>query len=305
MSIFALLPWFRLTTVDLPLPVPLPGVGAHLPVPVFGALMWFGLLVGLRTGIWFAKRTGVDAGKAFELGVVTIGAGLLGAGLFSGLFYYPERVWEVLQHPSHVFTTFFGLSSYGGLLGGLLGALWWRRARRAPLLPIGEAAAFCIPFGWFWGRVGCTVVHDHPGRVTDFPLAFADFHVGLPPYQPRHDLGFYGALVWLAIAVVFAWLARTRRPWGFYVGLLPLLYAPARFALDFLRTGPLDYGDARYVGLTPAQWISLVLAVGGWVIFRRALERPRYEVPPALRPRVDVATAATALHGRSGERAPG
>jgi len=48
-----------------------------------------------------------------------------------------------------------------------------------------------------------------------------------------------------------------------------LLYAPARFALDFLRTG-----DRTYLGLTPAQWLCFVL-VGiavSFIVKRQQLE---------------------------------
>ena len=44
--------------------------------------------------------------------------------------------------------------------------------------------------------------------------------------------------------------------------LVGLLYAPVRFLLDFLRFNP-DF-DPRYVGLTFAQWVS-ILAFGAAV----------------------------------------
>jgi phosphatidylglycerol:prolipoprotein diacylglycerol transferase len=113
------------------------------------------------------------------------------------------------------------------------------------------------------------VVHDHPGKVTDFPLAVADYRFGSPPYEPRHDLGLYEIICAVAIIALFIWLERRhRRPVGFYCVLLPLSYAPVRFLLDFLRAPPLEGGDVRYAGLTPAQWSSIAMVGIGLAVWQ-------------------------------------
>ena len=112
----------------------------------------------------------------------------------NGLFYERETFIEVLRNPSMFFSTWLGLSSYGGFFGGILGCFIWSYRKKMPLLPYANAVCFGLPFGWFFGRMGCFVVHDHPGKVTDFALAVSDYRFGAPPFQPRHDLGFYEVL---------------------------------------------------------------------------------------------------------------
>ncbi len=54
---------------------------------------------------------------------------------------------------------------------------------------------------------------------------------------------------------------KPRHPGTFFV-LFMLLYLPVRFGLDFLRVA-----DARYSGLTPAQWAAVplfLIAVVTW-----------------------------------------
>ena len=87
-----------------------------------------------------------------------------------------------------------GLSSFGGLLGGILAAVLFFRIRGVPLSRYGDAFAVGIPTGWAIARIGCFLVHDHPGRLTGFPLAVAF------PGGARHDLGLYEAVVLFAIA---------------------------------------------------------------------------------------------------------
>jgi prolipoprotein diacylglyceryltransferase len=70
-----------------------------------------------------------------------------------------------------------------------------------------------------------------------------------------HDLGFYEFLfLTLVIVPLFAFWDRRRRPAGFYLTAFAALYLPVRFCFDTLRVS-----DARYVGLTPAQWVSVLL----------------------------------------------
>jgi phosphatidylglycerol:prolipoprotein diacylglycerol transferase len=81
----------------------------------------------------------------------------------------------------------------------------------------------------------------------------------------------YAAVI---IALFIGLERRSRRPVGFYCVLLPLVYAPVRFFLDFLRATPLEGGDVRYAGLTPAQWSSILMIGIGLAVWQFAV-RPR------------------------------
>ncbi|HET9754819.1 MAG TPA: prolipoprotein diacylglyceryl transferase family protein, partial [Myxococcales bacterium] len=115
--------------------------------------------------------------------------------------------------------------------------------------------------GWMVARLGCFSVHDHPGVLTSFPLAVAF------PNGARHDLGFYDALVLGALSVALYALDRRGRLRDRLLPLLAVLYGTSRFLLDFLRARDLPYTDARYLGLTPAQFACIALVIwGSWKI---------------------------------------
>lgn len=135
--------------------------------------------------------------------------------------------------------------------------------RETPLegLRYADAITFGFPFGWFFGRVGCGVVHDHIGRPTDFFLGM-DF----PGLGVRHELGLYEAAYTVLIAVAFFLLGRKDRPPGFFLAWFGLLYAPARFGLDFLRNTDLEAADSRYFGLTPGHYGSIAMFVGALIM---------------------------------------
>ena len=122
---------------------------------------------------------------------------------------------------------------------------------RGPRLVLGCSG---LVVGWVFGRLGCTLVHDHIGKLSDFALAIRF------PDGARHDLGFYELLYTVLVLVpAVIWLNRLPRRPGTAICLIPLLYAPARFLGDFLRVS-LPGHDPRYAGLTLAQYACIAVA---------------------------------------------
>lgn len=280
MGVFLYIPWFKLEPIEVPLPFPIFG-SESIPIQPFGVLVAIGVLTSLRFAEGFARKNHWSPAVASDFFTYTIMAGFAGAIVLNAVFYYPAELWDMITGEAPL--RMLGLSSYGGFFGAILGIWWWHRKHpRVPLMPIADASAFSFPFGWFFGRMGCFSVHDHPGAATDFFLAVEDYRVGPPPYEPRHDLGFYEVLWSLACGVLFLYLARKKRPAGVYVALLPLLYAPIRFFLDFLRAGTDLGGDVRYAGLTPGQYSSLAFVLIGGATLRHVLTREEPKLPAEI-----------------------
>jgi phosphatidylglycerol:prolipoprotein diacylglycerol transferase len=269
------IPWFRLESWDIPLPFSVPIIGDTLSIQPFGVLVATGVLFGAWVAGRFARRNDLDPVSTGDLVTYAVVTGFILGYFLNGLFYERDTLVELLRDPSLFFSTWLGLSSYGGFFGGILGCFIWQYRTKKPLLPYANAVCFGLPFGWFFGRLGCFVVHDHPGKPSEFWLAVADYRFGSPPFVARHDLGFYEVIYSAAIMGLFLWLEhRRRRPTGFYCVLLPLVYAPVRFFLDFLRATPLEGGDVRYAGLTPAQWSSIAMVGVGLAVWHFAV-KPR------------------------------
>ncbi len=269
------IPWFRLE----PLRIPFPVLG-ELPIQPFGVLVATGVFLGAHIAGKRAEKQGMAPSVIADLVTHVILSGFFFGHALDAIFYYPDRT---LENPWFVFQFWNGLSSYGGFTGAIIGAAIWRVRRRVPMIAVCDPIAFSFPFGWLFGRTGCFVVHDHPGRVTDFALAVADYKVGMPPFQPRHDLGFYEILWSLAACTLFLLLGRTPKRNGFYLALLPLIYTPIRFGLDFLRAESTEGGDIRYFGLTPGHYASVALFVVGALLMRRVYQDPPVEIPPQAR----------------------
>ncbi|HEY3356733.1 MAG TPA: prolipoprotein diacylglyceryl transferase family protein [Polyangia bacterium] len=239
----------------------------------------FGILVATAVllGYWLARRRTKKVGLDDLVLTAAVNWGLLGgfamAHIFEVLAYHPE---DLRQDPLVILKFWAGLSSFGGFIGGALVAIVVLAIKRAAILRYIDALSWAFAPAWIFGRLGCTVAHDHPGRLTNFVLAVRY------PDGPRFDLGLYEVPVAILITAVLWLLGRRERAPGTLVGTMAVLYGLARFGLDFLRATDLRYNDPRYFGLTPAQYGCLALvALGSVLLARAALHRP---APAATQP---------------------
>jgi phosphatidylglycerol:prolipoprotein diacylglycerol transferase len=245
-----------------------------LELHAFGALVALGVFVAGRVALRRAEVTGpangVDPEVLRDALPWALGAGLVGAHLLHLFAYHPEEYKGGLS----VLRVWDGLSSLGGVLGGLLGLmgfLWRRRQRQLTYL---DTLAYGVAPGWTLGRVGCFLAHDHRGRLTEFPLAVKF------PTGARHDLGLYETFLLGGISLLIYLVGRkTTRP-GIGLGILALLYGVGRYLLDFLRATDLSYVDARYYGWTPAQYLSVAFVATGAALLVRAVSTT--PAPPSV-----------------------
>jgi phosphatidylglycerol:prolipoprotein diacylglycerol transferase len=244
--------------------IPTPSLSlGPLSIDPFGLFAAVGIYFGARLAVGRAARQGLDPTPIIDFLVWGVLSGILVGHLVHLLLYHPEE----LRDPARVLKVWEGLSSFGGLLGGAGAAVIYFRRKGLRLLDYGDAFALGIAPGWGIARLGCFAVHDHPGALSDFPLAVAF------PGGARHDLGLYDAIALFAIAIALYALARRRAFAGRLLPVLGLLYGAQRFLTDFLRASDVSYADPRYFGLTPAQYFCVLLV--GWGLFTLARGRPR------------------------------
>jgi phosphatidylglycerol:prolipoprotein diacylglycerol transferase len=257
-----LIPWFEVPILRIPLPAGLPW--EELPIHGFGILVAVGFMLGGQVAMNASERRGLDPEVINRLIGWLIAGTFIGGHVGYGLMYERERY---LADPRQFLYMWQGLSSYGGFVACVPIAIWFLRREKVPIWPYVDSLAIGLTLGWFFGRMGCFVAHDHPGTPTNFFLGVYGICFNEGRSVACHDMGLYEAIWSLSMFGLFMWMERKPRVPGLYAGLLATAYAPVRFGMDFLR--PLDH-DPRYFGLTPAQWWSMVfLVLGLWVISTR------------------------------------
>jgi phosphatidylglycerol:prolipoprotein diacylglycerol transferase len=268
----------------------------------FGLLVATGVIVGTWLVTRRARSRGVDVDKLNSFISWVLVAGFLGGHMLDQIFYH----WaDFVKRPWSLFLLYEGLSSFGGFTGAVIGGTLWkyfearpwfhipivgitipkfrRRPATLPLLAFSDLMLSVFPVAWVFGRSGCSVVHDHPGMfappetllaVAYGPvshvhkiLSFGDGNLELRwGTKPQFDLGLLEMMFTLILASMIALTWRRKLTTGTYSAVTALAYAPVRFAMDYLRVRDVDQADPRYGGLTPAQWLCVVLFVFGLVM---------------------------------------
>ena len=265
-----------------------------IPYVTIGAIDIFGLeirpffllvVTGVIAGVYVYDRICskgglIDRRVALHTPEVCLIGGFIGAHLVHVFFYHPE---QLSGDTLVIFKIWGGFSSVGGFLGGTAAGIAYLRWKRQALLSYGDRLLFGFSVGWIFGRTGCATVHDHPGRLTDFPLA-VDF-----PGGARHDMGLYELVVTVVMVAVLAFVSRRPRRRGTVVTIILLFYSPIRFGLDFLRATDVMFADARFWGLTPAQYVMVPMFLAGIYLLATSRKRP-----------MDIALIGSSAAGKKG-----
>lgn len=264
----------------------------NIPLDSWSLLVSFAFLFGMEFARSRAVSLKLDVKDIVDGSLFVVGMGFVVGHLVHVLAYNPhlidEQGWVIL------IKVWAGFSSNGGFLGAILGTvawIYWIRPRR-PFWLYADTFAYSLPFGWFWGRMGCFTAHDHVGKLSDFFLAvdfgsssYGDYYGGA-----RHDLGLYEAIFVFFIAVIFFMIRRKDLYQSSFAILFCVLYAPVRFGLDFLRHTDLPNPDTRWNGLTPAQYGSILLFVAGLILLSQLKNRQRYSFPSKTLANLDPAS---------------
>jgi prolipoprotein diacylglyceryl transferase len=242
-------------------------------------LRYYGLAIalGVLAAVWLARRryaaVGGDPAVVDAVAGWTVAAGLLGARVG----YVLPRLDRFATDPLEALAIWEGgLTFFGALAGGLLGAAWALRRRGVPLGLFLTVAAPAIPLAQAIGRWGNYFNQELYGRPTDLPWALeVEPARRVAPYEAAatfHPAFLYESLWNLALVAVLLWLDRRyqlRRGGLFFAYLVG--YGIGRFWIELLRVDT----DFRLLGLSRNNLNALLIVALGAVGLCWAQRRPR------------------------------
>ena len=234
-----------------------------LTLQVWGLFAAIGVVAGVLWARRGARRKGMDVDAVESLAFWTVVAAFVGARLFHVFLYEPAYY---LARPLEILSVWKGgFSSFGGFFGATAAVALRLKAAKLPFLKAADVLVPAATLGLGCGRIGCFLIHDHPGTLAHEGWRWIAVRY---PDGPRYDLGLLLGVFDFLLFAAFLSLERKRRGEGWTLAVFLLAYAPVRFGLDFLRTV-----DVRYAGLTPAQLLCVPLFVLGIRLARRSLAR--------------------------------
>ncbi len=172
-----------------------------------------------------------------------------------------------------------GISIYGALIGGTIGAWLYAKLFRVPNIPKGaDIAAIGGILGMAVGRIGDIINGEHFAKPTDLPWGVEYTHPNSPSVialvdQPQHPAVAYELIGDLAIFVILIVIYLRVQRSGIAFFSWVFLYGALRFAVSFLRLDEEVLGT----GLKTAQLIALVampIGIAGIVYLLLVPPRP-------------------------------
>jgi phosphatidylglycerol:prolipoprotein diacylglycerol transferase len=291
-------------------------IGMDPNIAKFGSLQltWHGIFtaVGIAAGVylgaWLGRRQGITEDDAYSVALVGVPAGIIGARALYVLENHARfdgRWLDVLRINEG------GISIYGAVIGGVVGAVAYGLIRKLPITRGLDAAGFGLLLGMAIGRIGDLINGEHVAKASSLPWATEYTNVNSPSftYGPTHPATTYemiGDLLIIGIMVLlFTKLWRHRPGITFFAGLV--LYSAMRFAVSYLRIDsgvncPNNVGCPDHIiknWMSFPQVVSMITwAIGmlglAWAILRKPQEAPAAALAPGAASAPKSASARSA-----------
>jgi prolipoprotein diacylglyceryl transferase len=231
-----------------------------------GLFTALGVIIGVAVSTAFARRAGYQEDTIYNVALCLVIGGIVGARSL-----YVIENWSDFNDDliNIIRVNTGGISIYGALIGGAIGAWLYAIIRKVPNIPRGaDIAALGATLGMAVGRIGDIINGEHFASDTSLPWGVVYTHQNSPSfirfggatevqhpavgYEMIGDLVIFGIILLIYLNVRRAGI--TFFAWVFLYGLL-------RTLVSFLR---LD--DIVFLGLRTAQLIgigAMVVGIGG------------------------------------------
>lgn len=248
------------------------------PIAYYGIVIVLGMVIALWMDCHEAKRLGENPDTFWDMGMIGILAGVVGARLYYVIFAwdnYKDNLLEIfnLRHG--------GLAIYGGIIGGFLGIYVFGRIKKLNLAQQLDVAAPCLLIGQIMGRWGNFFNREAFGGYTD-----SLFAMQLPVSAVRHNeitqqmwdnlqtingvdmiqvhpTFLYESLWNLALLMIILLYRKHRKFKGQTFLIYIIGYGCGRAWIEGLRTDQLLLPG---VGLPVSQLLSVLLVIAGVIL---------------------------------------
>ena len=264
-------------------------------ITFYGLVIALGMLLGLGFVLLEAKRCGEDRDSYLEMMIVSLITGVIGARLLYVCFSWNLYKGNIVQ----IFNIRNGgLTFYGGLFGGILGAMLYCAVKKKSFMQLADTASMGLLIGQIIGRWGDFFNRESFGEYTNnifamqLPLSAVRSSqvttamrenletIGDTSYIQVHPVFLYeSAWCLLLLLLMLVWKRKKYFHgevfWRYLAG-----YGLGRFLFEFLRTDKLmipgtPIGISQFISAVLFVIATLIVAVETSMAKKRAALRKR------------------------------
>jgi phosphatidylglycerol:prolipoprotein diacylglycerol transferase len=224
----------------------------------YGLMVFIAVICSLNLLVSHARRLGYNKDIFFDLGVVILFYGIIGARIL----YVLLNLSFYLQNPKEIIMIQHGgLAIIGGITSGIVSALIFMKRKGLPVLSTFDLLVPYMALGQSIGRIGCLLNGCCYGMPSKFGFYFEVHDEVLFPTQAL------SSLLLLILYIILRIKQEKSKPGtkGMIFVNYILFYSAGRFFVEFLRADSLRL----FFNLTIFQYFSIVLFLYGTILYYR------------------------------------
>ncbi len=231
-------------------------------IPVYGLLGITGIIFGMLYLFRQCRAKKLCFDDAVYIYTAALITAMIGAKLLYVVLRFPVLIHSFTNNTGHTLALLHGYISggfvfYGGLIGGVLGAIFAARYFGLRLSDYYGGLVPVIPLIHIFGRAGCFLTGCCYGVQTSGGLHVIYETSRIAPNGiPLVPVQMIETVCNLLIFLLLHFLAKKQQLNCFLLDCYILCYAPIRFILEFFRGDP-ERGSLWV--FSTSQWISLLL----------------------------------------------
>jgi phosphatidylglycerol:prolipoprotein diacylglycerol transferase len=237
--------------------------GLDIPVATYGVLLAIGFVLALVMTAQLAARDGLPKDRIYDLGLYILASSLIGSKLLLIVTEWSDYGGNWRRMFSLDLFRSAGVY-YGGFVVALIVSVLLMRRWKLPWRKTADAFAPGVALGHTIGRLGCFSAGCCWGKPTTswigvhFTQKAAEL-TGVPIDQALVPTQLIEAAANLFIFAGLIWLRRRRSFDGQIICAYLVLYAVARFTIEFWRDDP----RGEVFGMSTSQFISILMFILG------------------------------------------
>lgn len=220
-----------------------------ITIQVWGLMAALGFLAALFLCLKEGKRKGVNEENMWDIMALSLIGIIAGSRIFYALFNF-----EKFDNLADVFNLYDngGFSLLGGIILAIPLIYIYAKKKKINIYKLSDVLTPGIIISIIITRMGCFLVYDHIGRITNLP--WARLYID---QSARHPIALYHIINAVVILGAIYYLKKRRLKDGILALFAALYYSVSRFFLEFIRCSDLEICDERFFNLTLNQWLLL------------------------------------------------
>lgn len=231
-------------------------------IHTYGVMIAIGIIAAYFTAEYRAKKNGLNSDRIFWFVIWCLIFGFAG----SKILYWITILPSIAADPSIMLRTLGdGWVIYGGIIGGVIGAVLFCRRHKLQTLKYFDIAIASVSLAQGFGRIGCFFAGCCYGVETDSAFSIVFTHSSFAPNGvaliPTQLIS--SALDFLLFVVLVLLYKRKKHVPGQCMAAYLICYSAGRFVLEFSR-GDLIRGSVG--AISTSQFISIFTLIVGIVL---------------------------------------